>query len=45
MAYKKPQIIAKSEAKQSFVAGCGLKDSMSYNCGSVNYNCQVVGVR
>ena len=23
MAYKKPQIVAKSAAKQSFVAGCG----------------------
>ena len=23
MAYKKPEIVAKSAAKQSFVAGCG----------------------
>lgn len=23
MAYKKPQIVAKSAAKQTFVAGCG----------------------
>lgn len=45
MAYKKPQIIAKSEAKQSFVAGCGLNNSMGKACGSVNYDCQVVGVR
>ena len=45
MSYKKPQIIAKSEAKQSFVAGCGLRDSSGYDCGMVCYNCQVVGVR
>lgn len=30
MAYKKPQIVAKSAAKQSFVAGCGFK------CRTVN---------
>ena len=45
MAYKKPQIIAKSEPKQTYVAGCPTKDSSSYSCGMVNYNCQVVGVR
>ena len=27
MAYKKPQIVAKSAAKQSFVAGCPAKDT------------------
>lgn len=26
MAYKKPQIVAKSAAKQSFVAGCPVKN-------------------
>ena len=26
MAYKKPQIVAKSAAKQSFVGGCPTKD-------------------
>jgi len=30
MAYKKPQIVAKSAAKQSFVAGC------VFNCRTVN---------
>lgn len=28
MAYKKPQIVAKSVAKQSFVAGCPTKNSV-----------------
>lgn len=28
MAYKKPQIVAKSAAKQSFVAGCGANTCM-----------------
>lgn len=27
MAYKKPRIVAKSAAKQSFVAGCPVKDT------------------
>lgn len=29
MAYKKPQIVAKSAAKQSFVAGCPAKAPMT----------------
>ena len=45
MAYKKPQIIAKSEAKQSFVAGCPEKTGAGYTCGNVNYNCQTFGVK
>lgn len=45
MAYKKPQIIAKSEPKQTYVAGCGTNNSSGYTCGSINYSCQVVGVR
>lgn len=45
MAYKKPQIIAKSEAKQSYVAGCGLKDSSSTYCGGVNHSCELVAVK
>lgn len=28
MAYKKPEVVAKSEAKQSFVAGCPAKSPM-----------------
>lgn len=32
MVYKKPQIVAKSEAKQSFVAGCPEKSH--YMCCS-----------
>ena len=30
MAYKKPQIVAKSAAKQSFVAGCPCRANMTY---------------
>ena len=45
MAYKKPQIIAKSDAKQSYVAGCPTKTSAGYCCGLVNHNCQVAGVK
>jgi len=44
MAYKKPQIIAKSEAKQSYVAGCGTNNSSSGSCGGVNYRCEIVVV-
>ena len=32
MAYKKPQIIAKSEAKQSYVAGCPTNTVTSVAC-------------
>ena len=32
MAYKKPQIVAKSAAKQSFVAGCGGVQYESSSC-------------
>lgn len=35
MAYKKPQIVAKSAAKRSFVAGCPEKNNNSTsNCRS-----------
>ena len=39
MSYKKPQIVAKSAAKQSFVAGCPEKKPVSPNCYSQNSNC------
>ena len=38
MAYKKPQIVAKSAAKQSFVAGCPPKTRGS--C-SLNKSCEI----
>lgn len=34
MAYKKPEVVAKSEAKQSFVAGCPEKNP--YRPGECN---------
>jgi len=37
MAYKKPQIIAKSEAKQTYLAGCPTYRSMG--CGATDYRC------
>ena len=39
MAYKKPQIVAKSAAKQSFVASCPPKTMVFTNCSSANYKC------
>ena len=30
MAYKKPEVIAKSDAKQSFVAGCNTSSGCSH---------------
>ena len=40
MAYKKPEVIAKSEAKESFVAGCPeqIPQNGSY-CTSQNVRC------
>jgi len=32
MAYKKPQIVAKSAAKQTFVAGCGTSNVQRSGC-------------
>jgi hypothetical protein len=32
MAYKKPEVVAKSEAKQSFVAGCPEKKMADSHC-------------
>ena len=46
MAYKKPQIVAKSEPKQTYVAGCpNVRRSGLGSCGGVNYNCQMVDQR
>ncbi len=39
-AYTKPKIIAASPARQSFVAGCGLKGPIEY-CFSGNIRCMI----
>ena len=39
MAYKKPQIVAKSAAKQSFVAGCPEKTPVQRTCTNSNAKC------
>lgn len=39
MAYKKPQIVAKSAAKQSFAAGCPTYTQSVSNCSSSNRKC------
>ena len=39
MAYKKPEIVAKSAAKQSFAAGCPTNRTWA-ECCQVNRNCQ-----
>ena len=39
MAYKKPQIVAKSAAKQSFVAGCP-PNNMRLSC-DMRSQCQI----
>ena len=39
MAYKKPQIVAKSAAKQSFVAGCPRIGQASF-CSNMNRRCE-----
>ena len=41
MAYKKPEVIAKSEAKQSFVAGCGVEKMICGGCNHVTIKCMV----
>lgn len=38
MAYKKPQIVAKSAAKQSFVANCPTNKPTPF-CRTANTNC------
>jgi hypothetical protein len=39
MAYKKPQVVAKSAPKQSFVAGCPEKTPFHRDCTSQNRFC------
>ena len=39
MAYKKPQMVAKSESKKSYVAGCPEKTAWSTDCSSHNNSC------
>ena len=45
MAYKKPQIVAKSAPKQSFVADCPPVKTNTTTCGSVNRNCPVQTIK
>ena len=46
MAYKKPEVIAKSEAKQSFVAGCPMHTVSGSWCAKVNGpKCQTTQVK
>ena len=40
MAYKKPQIVAKSAAKQTFVGGCPTKTQVFSSCSPSNTRCQ-----
>ena len=42
MAYKKPEVVAKSESKQSFVAGCPAKEQygMPNSCVPMNRRCE-----
>lgn len=39
MAYKKPQIVAKSAAKQAFVAGCPANTIKNTRCTTANQWC------
>ena len=39
MAYKKPQMVAKSVAKKSYVAGCPEKTPVSTGCYILNTSC------
>lgn len=41
MSYKKPEIVASSEATQSYVAGCPSNDSSMIICPGTNYSCEV----
>ena len=45
MAYKKPEIVAKSEAKQSFVAGCPEKTTNIPQCTCTNQKCYMGRLR
>lgn len=39
MSYKKPEIVASSEATQSYVAGCPTERPLSTSCYSGNTHC------
>ena len=39
MAYKKPQMVAKSSAKKSYVAGCPTNTPFSTTCTTSNTTC------
>lgn len=39
MSYKKPEIVASSEATQSYVAGCPTETVQAPICGSFNAKC------
>ena len=41
MAYKKPQIVAKSAAKQTFVAGCPTNRRNGCGANSGNRACEI----
>lgn len=39
MAYQKPEVVAKSAAKESFVAGCPEKSPVGPRCSTSNTRC------
>lgn len=41
MKYQKPQVVAKSAAKKSFVAGCPTKTTVTTGCSGLNRKCEV----
>lgn len=45
MAYKKPQIVAKSAAKQTFVAGCPEYKRSNMSCSPNNVPCHMEPIR
>lgn len=45
MSYKKPQVVAKSVAKQSFVAGCPTIHTQTMACSSFNKKCETGRLR
>ena len=41
MAYRKPQVLAKSPAKKSFVAGCPTNTYLERGCDTRNTSCMI----
>jgi len=39
MAYKKPQMVAKANAKKSYVAGCPENTPKAFSCSAGNARC------